>query len=150
MVKEFPRQRNIRQKNLQKCLWVCFVLNVYCWAGDLPVGVVLGETSWEKPIFTFWAVVNWRWLLGWEGEIVPTIVFGFSLGLQLIYPQMLGYPNLVGHGFHLIEWSLDLIRSWLVTPTFVLKCTSMSCRQVTIVNGKVCSRVFTSSAILKR
>lgn len=48
--KKKPQQSNMKQKNLQKYLWINLVLAIYCWAWSLPLSVVniVSETPLKK------------------------------------------------------------------------------------------------------
>lgn len=50
-----------------------------------------------------------------------TKVFGFLQGPWFIESQVLGLPSSTKHGFHFMDWSLSLVKQWLVISTmFVL------------------------------
>lgn len=58
---------------------------------------------------------------------------------RTIQSQVLGYLSCIWPGFHLIEQAFNPTRQWLVAPTtFVLLCTIVSCRQVTLVDRGIC------------
>ena len=67
--------------------------------------------------------------------VAVKIVLGFLLETMIYSSQVLDLTNSGGYGFHLMWWTLDPIRKWLVTPkTFVpLVVISMTCRVHTSV-----------------
>lgn len=70
-----------------------------------------------------------------------TIVFGFPLSHWPIQSHILGNQSIVivRQGFHFMGWALNVIIKWFVTPQhFCHYFTSLSCRQITMVDQRFC------------
>lgn len=85
-----------------------------------------------------------RWVYQNSTKKVIVLLCPFSriiaFGVLLAQSQILGHFSTVRHEFHLMVWVLNPIREWLFTPQCSCHyCTSIPCRQVIIVDGRICS-----------
>lgn len=81
-----------------------FSAGIHCWACAYPEEKCVSQVrNSEELNFHLQMIIKWRQLLGY--------------GWGLVYmPQVLGHPNSVQYGYHLIEWTLSQIRYWEAAP----------------------------------
>lgn len=85
-----------------------------------------------------------RWVYQNSTKKVIVLLCPFSriiaFGVLLAQTQILDHFSMVKHEFHLMVWVLNPSREWLFTPQCSCHyCTSIPCRQVIIVDGRICS-----------